>query len=90
MNVTVALSVSVKFLKNVFFVNVPVHAVLGFAAVPVSAFEPTPIAVHPVNVYPLLVGLLISTSASYVPLVGAFVPAVPLFNVYDILYVFLI
>ena len=77
MNVTVAPFVSVKFLKNVFLVEVPVHAVDGFAAVPVLAFEPTPVAVQPVNVYPLLVGLLISTSTLYVPLVGAFVPAVP-------------
>ena len=79
-NFTVPLFVSVKFLKYVFFVAVPVHAVLGFAAVPVFAFSPNPSAVldfHPANVYPVLVGLLICISVSYVPLVGLFVPFVP-------------
>ena len=80
-NFTVPPFVSVKFLKYVFVVALPVHAVLGFAAVPVFAFPPNPsvvLDVHPANVYPLLVGLLICTSVLYVPLVGAFVPAVPL------------
>ena len=64
-NFTVPSFVSVKFLKYVFFVAVPVHAVLGFAAVPVFALPPNPsvvLDVHPANVYPLLVGLLICTS----------------------------
>ena len=44
--------------------------------------------VHPVNVACACVGLLIFTTESYVPLVGAFAPAVPPFNVYAIVYVF--
>ena len=36
----------------------------------------------------VFVGLLIWTSALYVPLVGLFVPDVPPFNVYSIVYVF--
>ena len=44
--------------------------------------------VHPANVYPVFVGLLICTAVLYVPLVGAFVPAVPPLYVYPIVYVF--
>ena len=79
--VTVPPFVSVKFLKYVLVTFVvPFHVVVGVADVPCFALLPT-VAVHPANVYPVLVGLLIITSWLYVPLVGAFVPAVPLFNV---------
>ena len=75
-NVTVAPAVGVKFLKYVFFVAVPLQAVVGLFVVPVLAvevFNPAVVLdVHPANVYPLLVGLLICTAVSYVPLVGAF------------------
>ena len=49
---------------------------------------PVPDTVQPLNVYPVLIGLSIVTVLPYVPLVGAFVPFVPPFNVYDIVYVF--
>ena len=55
-NVTVPL-VSLKFLKYVFFVDDPVHDVVGFAAVPVLAPEPNPALVddvQPLNVCALL------------------------------------
>ena len=104
----VTVPLSLKFLKYVFVVELPVHAVLGFAAVPVLALLPTVVLVHPENVCALLValpivtpvlfafpvivivfvGLLIWTSTLYVPLVGLFVPPVPPFNVYPIVYVF--
>ena len=40
---------------------------------------PVPDTVHPVNVCPVFVGLLILTVVPYVPLVGALLPFVPPF-----------
>ena len=82
-SVTVAPFVGVKFLKySLVTLVVPFHAVLTalelepYFAVLVS----NPVAVHPANVYPSFVGLLICTFEAYVPLVGAFAPAVPPFK----------
>ena len=87
-----ALSVTVpdvfKSLKYVFVVAVPSHAVVGFAEVPVLALAPSPVDVHPVNIYPALVGLSIKMSSPYLTDVGAFVPAVPPSKLYEIVYGF--
>ena len=46
----VAVPLSLKFLKYVFLVLDPLHAVVGFAAVPVLALEPNVVEVQPLNV----------------------------------------
>ena len=81
--VTVASLVGVKFLKycDVTFVLALFQLVFTLLVdVPYNAVVVSNplVAVHPANVYPLLVGLLIVTTASYVAVSGAFVPFVPL------------
>lgn len=85
-NVTVPL-VERKFLKLV--------AVVLLMLVAVVVDEPyvwvtlsIPVIFQPANVYPVRVGLLTVNAVSNVAVSGCVVPCVPLFNAYDIVYVF--
>ena len=85
-NVTVP-DVERRFLNEVALVLLMLVAVV--VALPYVCVTPSmPLIFQPANVYPVRVGLLIVSVVLYVADVGAELPAVPPFNVYDIEYVF--